>query len=206
MSDTKERILKTALKMFAEKGYEAVSVSEISGELGLTKGALYRHYKNKRDIFDSIVKKMFAVDEENSKKHNVPEKKYDDNPSSYEDISLESLRDFTVTQFRFWTKDEFASDFRKMLILEQYRNPELAELYRSCMTVGPVSYTEDIFRKMTENGILKPDDPKRLAVEFYAPMFLLINMSDGAPKTAETENLLKQHIEQFIKEKGKEKL
>lgn len=204
MSDTKEKILKTALKMFAEKGYEAVSVSEISGELGITKGALYRHYKNKRDIFDSIVGRMFTIDEENSKKHSVPDKKYEDEPGSYEDISFESLKEFTVSQFRFWTGDEFASDFRKMLMLEQYRNPEIAELYRNCLTSGPVSYTEDIFRKMAENGILKPDDPKRLAVEFYAPMFLLINMSDGTPEKAEAEKLLKQHIEQFIKEKGME--
>ena len=32
-------------------GYEAVCVSTIAGELGMTKGALYKHYKNKRDIF-----------------------------------------------------------------------------------------------------------------------------------------------------------
>ena len=41
--------------LFARDGYEAVSVSMIAGELGITKGALYRHYKNKQDIFDSIV-------------------------------------------------------------------------------------------------------------------------------------------------------
>ena len=91
-----------------------------------------------------------------------------------------------------------------MLMLEQYRNPEIAELYRNCLTTGPVSYTEDIFRRMTENGTMEPGDPKRLAVEFYAPMFLLINMTDGTSEKAEAENLLKRHIEQFIKEKGKE--
>lgn len=46
MSDTKERILMTALGLFARDGYEAVSVSRIAGELGMTKGALYKHYKN----------------------------------------------------------------------------------------------------------------------------------------------------------------
>ena len=49
MSDTKEKILFTALRLFARDGYEAVSVSAIAGELGMTKGALYKHYKNKRD-------------------------------------------------------------------------------------------------------------------------------------------------------------
>ena len=58
MKDTKEKILESALKLFAADGYEAVSVSMIAGELGITKGALYRHYKNKRDIFGSILKRM----------------------------------------------------------------------------------------------------------------------------------------------------
>lgn len=64
MTDTKERILQTALRLFAEDGYEAVSVSTIAGELGMTKGALYKHYKNKQDIFDSIVARMEQRDAE----------------------------------------------------------------------------------------------------------------------------------------------
>lgn len=39
--NTKEKILVTALRLFAVYGYEAVSVSQIAGELGITKGALY---------------------------------------------------------------------------------------------------------------------------------------------------------------------
>ena len=42
MNDTKERILTTALRLFARDGYEAVSVSDIAQALGMTKGALYR--------------------------------------------------------------------------------------------------------------------------------------------------------------------
>ena len=61
MTDTKERIMQTALDMFSCRGYEAVSVSDIAGELGITKGALYRHYKSKRDIFDHIIAHMETV-------------------------------------------------------------------------------------------------------------------------------------------------
>ena len=59
MTDTKENILMTALYLFARDGYEAVSVSAIAGELGMTKGALYRHYKNKRDIDSRILKEAY---------------------------------------------------------------------------------------------------------------------------------------------------
>ena len=50
MGNRKEEILIVALHLFARDGYEAVSVSKIAGELDMTKGALYRHYKSKRDI------------------------------------------------------------------------------------------------------------------------------------------------------------
>ena len=76
MTDTKEKILTASHKLFSKRGYEAVSVSEIAGELGITKGELYRHYKNKRDIFDSIVKRMFELDKENSQQHDMPTEKY----------------------------------------------------------------------------------------------------------------------------------
>ena len=58
MGNRKEEILIVALHLFAREGYEAVSVSQIAGELDMTKGALYRHYKSKRDIFDCIVQRM----------------------------------------------------------------------------------------------------------------------------------------------------
>ena len=58
MGNTKEEILLVSLHLFAQDGYEAVSVSQIAGELGITKGALYRHYQSKRDIFDHILARM----------------------------------------------------------------------------------------------------------------------------------------------------
>ena len=117
MADTKEKILMTALHLFARDGYEAVSVRNIAEALGMTKGALYRHYKNKRDIFDSIVERMIRIDEERANAHQMPAEKYDTLPDAYENASLENIQKYTVEQFRFWTEDEFASHFRKMLTL-----------------------------------------------------------------------------------------
>ena len=86
MADTKENILITALHLFARDGYEAVSVSAIAAELGMTKGALYKHYKNKRDIFDSIVERMYQIDAQRSQKYEVPEEKHEVDPKAYENI------------------------------------------------------------------------------------------------------------------------
>ena len=198
MADTKENILHTALRLFARDGYEAASVSDIAGELGITKGALYRHYKNKQDIFDSIVQRMYKIDAERAKKFEVPEETFDRSPEAYRNTDMDKITAFIEAQFHFLTEDEFARNFRKMLILEQYRNPEIAELYQKCLVSGPVSYIEDLFREMMERGIWDKSDPKQLALEFYAPFYLLLSISDALPENKEPAKLLTVHIERFI--------
>ena len=204
MADTKERILRTALRLFARDGYEAVSVSAIAGELGMTKGALYKHYRNKRDIFDSIVERMVQIDAERSRQYAVPEETYEAAPAAYREVSIENIKEFTLAQFSFWTEDAFASDFRRMLTLEQYRSAEMAELYHQCISAGPVSYMADIFREMTADGLLRESEPSQLAVEYYAPMFLLIQLSDGAMDRQEARELLNRHIERFFRHNAAE--
>lgn len=53
--NTKERILDEALKLFAQSGYMGTSMNDIADRLGVTKAALYKHYKSKQEILDSIV-------------------------------------------------------------------------------------------------------------------------------------------------------
>jgi AcrR family transcriptional regulator len=196
--ETKENILHTALRLFARDGYEAASVSDIAGELGMTKGALYKHYKNKRDIFDSIVESMYQIDFERAKKYGVPEETFDKSPSAYRNTAVDKIKVFIEAQFYFWTEDEFASNFRKMLTLEQYRNHEITELYQKCLVSGPVSYMADLFREMMEQGIWSESNPKQLALEFYAPFYLLVSISDATPDKKEAAKLLMAHIERFI--------
>ena len=200
MTDTKENILMTALRLFAQNGYEAVSVSTIAGELGVTKGALYKHYKNKRDIFDSIVERMYQIDAERSRQYDVPEEKYELASNAYMNVSMENIKKFAIAQYEFWTTDKFASNFRKMLSLEQYRNIEMAKLYSSCITAGPVEYMQDIFREMMLKGLLREADPKQLALEFYAPLYLLISIADNSDDKANLLELLNNHIERFIQQ------
>ena len=198
MTDTKEKILETALRLFARYGYDAVSVSTIAGELGITKGALYRHYRNKRDIFDSVVERMYRIDAERSQEFCVPENA-DGSFSAGGAAAWDSLRRFTAAQFAFWTENAFARDFRRMLTLEQYRDDEMAELYRSCLTAGPVEYMTGVFANMAAAGLLRRGDERLLALEYCAPLFLLIQMSDRDADRTGYAALLDRHTEQFIR-------
>ncbi|SFB36748.1 DNA-binding transcriptional regulator, AcrR family [Acetitomaculum ruminis DSM 5522] len=189
MKTNKEEIMLTALKMFAKCGFEAVSTSMIAGELGITKGALYRHYKSKQEIFDSIIKKMFELDEKQANETNVPAKEYEEDAESYEKTSLEDLCEFVNIQFEYWTENEFALYFRRMITLEQYKNEEMKKLYRDMLVDGPVKYSEDLFREMLNNGQLnnkaKKTSARSLAIGLYAPLFLALKLYDTKESDSE---------------------
>ena len=57
---TVERILDVSLRLFLEKGYENTTIQDIVDELGgLTKGAVYHHFKSKEEIMDAVGDRMF---------------------------------------------------------------------------------------------------------------------------------------------------
>lgn len=96
MSNRKEEILIAALNLFARDGYEAVSVSQIAGELGMTKEALYRHYKSKKDIFNCIVERMKQQDSEQASDHDMPEDDKVRMPEKYETVSLDDFVKYNI--------------------------------------------------------------------------------------------------------------
>lgn len=196
MVNTKERILRIALRLFSRDGYEAVSISAIANEMKMTKSALYKHYRSKRDIFDSILERMSQMDSERAKEYDVPEGTVEEMEEAYRRTSIESIKTYTESQFRYWTENEFSADFRKMITLEQYRNSEMSQLYQQYFVAGPLQYMEDLFDKMPGRN----DDAKLLALHLYAPVFTLYSVYDGAKDKNAVFALLKKHIATFTGE------
>ena len=192
--DTKERILETALELFAQSGYLGTSMSDIAKELGITKGALYKHYASKQEILDSIVERMNKMDYERAEEYEMPETKPDGFAEAYLHTPIEKIRAYGMPQFDHWTKESFPSDFRKMLTLEQYRDPKLKQLYHDYLATGPTEYMAAIFRKLTDSE----EAAMQLALEFYGPMFLLYSVYDGASDKDSIAPMLSAHIDRFI--------
>ena len=195
MCTTKEKILLTSLKLFAQDGYEAVSISKISGELGMAKSALYKHYKNKRDIFDSIINRMDELDYERAREYNMPDGNMDEIIKEYRNISTDKIRIYTEAQFKHWTEEEFSYLFRRMLTLEQYRNQEMSDLYQKYLVSGPIDYMTYLFAGITG----KKEEAKQLAIEFYGPIFLMYSLYDNKREGDDLTEMLKNHVERFSK-------
>ena len=194
MGNRKEEILIVALHLFARDGYEAVSVSQIAGELDMTKGALYRHYKSKRDIFDCIVQRMEQQDSEQARQNEVPEESIEKVPEEYQNVSVKDFVGYSKSMFEYWTEDDFASSFRKMLTLEQFRNEEMQNLYQQYLVSGPAEYVKDLFKNM------EIKNPEEEAVKFYANMFFYYNVYDGAADKAKAKCQFEQMLDKIVEE------
>ena len=194
MGNRKEEILIVALHLFARDGYEAVSVSQIAGELDMTKGALYRHYKSKRDIFDCIVQRMEQQDSEQARQNEVPEESIEKVPEEYQNVSVEDFVGYSKSMFEYWTEDDFASSFRKMLTLEQFRNEEMQNLYQQYLVSGPAEYVKDLFKNME----IKNSEEK--AVKFYANMFFYYSVYDGATDKTKAKCQFEYMLDKIVEE------
>ena len=192
--DTKERILDAALELFARCGYLGTSMSDIAKQLGITKAALYKHYASKQEILDRRVERMDEMDRERAREYEIPEAEPDGFAEAYLRIPAEKIRAYSAAQFYHWTRETFPANFRKMLMLEQYRAPELARLYQNYLAAGPVEYMAAIFRKLTDSD----DTAMQLALEFYGPMYLLYSVYDAAEEKSGVSSMLDAHIEWFI--------
>ena len=192
--DTKERIMETALELFAEKGYLGTSMNDIAKQLGFTKAALYRHYTGKQEILNRIVERMNEMDYERAKQFEMPEGNLTEIVAAYQKTPIEKVRAYSKAQFLHWTEEEFSSRFRKMLTLEQYRDPEMAQLYQKYLATGPVDYMAAIFCGLTDSE----EAAQYLALEFYGPMFLLYSVSDSGAEQEQVLSLLDAHIDRFI--------
>ncbi len=192
-TDTKERILNEALKLFAEKGYEATGVTDIAESVGIKAPSLYKHYKSKKDIFDGIIERVSEMDKEQAKEHEMPEETIEAAEDSYKNVPFEKICEFTKAMFLHWTEEDFSGCFRKLVTLEQYKSPEMGKLYQQYISGGPVKYMADIFSAVAESE----SEALLLAIEFYGPIYLLYSIYDDTSDVKSAMELIERHIQSF---------
>lgn len=90
---TKDRILDSALTLFSEKGYDGVGVDLIAENAGIKGPSLYKHFKGKEDILETLIEKAESYYEACFGSVNNPGK----TPSSMEELVTLSLKRIQFT-------------------------------------------------------------------------------------------------------------
>lgn len=197
---TKEKIAQVALDMFSVRGYEAVSIRDIAGAVGIKESSIYNHYKNKQAIFDALVE----ANEQRGRDIFGPLHLTDTPGLELMGMdflhSHELLSRLTADVFLRYITEEGLRKFRQMLVIEQFRSPEARRVYLDVFVEQPISFQAALFAKLMEAGFFHPGDPAAAATQFYAPIFLLFSHYDGSEVD---ENAVRERIHAHVAQFGR---
>lgn len=203
--NTKQRILDAALTLFSQNGYANVYVGQIAEVVGIKAPSLYKHYKSKQDIFQAILDEMKSRYDAQAAALNMNGSNAVADANTFAAVSEDGLVRMGMGLFMYFLHDDYAQRFRKMLTVEQFRDPDLAQLFGRQYADDPLAYQALMFSMLEKNGVLKEQDPNVMAIQFYAPIYMLLTMCDREPhREAELTVLLEQHIRQFSRIYSKE--
>ena len=196
---TKELILKKALELFSERGYDSVSVGEIASAVGIKAPSLYNHYKSKEEIFQAIVSDTAERYAKGTDKIDIHVENVSKDIPSFKKIASESLTEKVRQIFLYSLHDETVSRFRKMMTIEQFRSEKLAKLYSERYVDRMIAYHADIFRSLIAAGEIVNEDPITLATSYVSPIIMLLGVCDRQPeREAECLDKLEKHVKLFF--------
>lgn len=191
---TREKIINESLTLFSVKGFNAISVRDIAKAVGIKASSLYNHFKNKQDIFDTIVR-IYSEYISNFFSNMIMET--DKNGIMLDKIKCTDDQFFirSLDIFKFCLQDEYMVKFRKLLTIEQFNNSKIANLYSKLFIDDILNFQSKIFESLMASNILIKKDPYTLALQFYSPVFLLFYKHDSV--TDKDIISLKKHITEF---------
>ena len=191
--NTKQGILEAALELFSVQGFEATSISQIASAVGIRKASLYSHFESKQAILDALVRDVL----DQYAAHSIfarPDGDSEDAPTP------ESTERVILEQLRYILHDPHISRARKMLVVEQFRNPELAQLQTRQNYTDVLAYFTSLVERLIRSDVLAGEDPGIMAAQLCLPISAWINLCDREPeREAEVMELVRRHVRQFFR-------
>ena len=194
--NTKQEILEAALDLFSVQGFEATSISQIASAVGIRKASLYSHFESKQAILDALVQDVLMQYGEHSIFAKTDWEKAAEGIPATPDAAVQMIQG----QLRYILQDPYISRARKMLVIEQFQNPELAQLQTKQNYADVMQYFTGLMKQLIRQGVLAGDDPQIMAAQFCLPVSAWINLCDREPeREQEVMELVEKHIRQFFR-------
>lgn len=175
---TKERIELEALDLFSTNGYAGVSIRDIASRVGIKESSIYKHYKGKEEIFNTI--KEHYLEKTNSVFSGLSE-----NPSAFADISGQFLINMMKTTFQAFASDAYISKCRKLFMISAPGNSEIGKIYALNFITNPIMFNTKIFLNVVASVGHTDMDAQVMAYQFYSPIFCILQEYDNEVLTME---------------------
>ena len=194
---TKQKIIIEALRLFSAQGYDGASMRDIAEAVGIKGASIYNHFKGKEDIFNGIFEEMTKRYDAAAAATGIPPSANKRAFDAYSEMGVERLLDIADAVFSFYTQDEFALMFRKLLAQEKHRSPIAAKYFKEYYLEAPLDFQRQIFEGMQENGKFPGYDAAAMALHFYGPIFYILCKFDSGYSCEECDETIKEHVRSF---------
>ena len=152
MNKTKRKIFETSMKLFAEKGYDATSIEEITATVGVAKGTLYYHFSSKEEIFDFLVEEGIKLLQNSI---DIKTAKY----TNY----IDKIKAIVLIQIKIIVKYEDLIT----ILLSQFWGNELRHQKCQKHIFEYINKIENIVKEGMEAGQIKEGNPQAISSEIY---------------------------------------
>ena len=152
MNKTKRKIFETSMKLFAEKGYEATSIEEITATVGVAKGTLYYHFSSKEEIFNFLVEEGIKLLQNSV---DIKTAKF----SNY----IDKIKAIVLIQIKIVDKYE---DLITILLSQFWGNEARNQKCKNQIFLY-INKIEEIVKQGIEKGEIKQGEPHAIASEIY---------------------------------------
>ena len=164
--------------------------------MGIRKASLYSHFENKQAILDALVQEVL----EQYEMHSVFAKTDWEKDSGNLPLTPDEAVQMIGEQIRYILHNSTVSRARKMLVIEQFQNPDLAKLQTKQNYSDVLGYFTGLVKQLIRQGVLAEDDPEIMAAQFCLPISVWINLCDReTDREPEVMKLVEKHIRQFFR-------
>lgn len=153
MNKTKRKIFETSMKLFAEKGYDATSIDEITSAVGVAKGTLYYHFSSKEEIFNFLVEEGMKL-----LKNSIEIK------TSKCDNIIDKLKAISLIQLKTVKKYENLL----MIVLSQALGTDSRNIFCKNKVIEYIDVVQNIIEEGQKNGELEKLDSEIMASELFS--------------------------------------
>lgn len=162
--DTKERIAQTAIDLFSQYGFAAVSIRDICRAAGVKESTIYYHFTNKQAILDELLGRVDEIADQKQARF---------------DAALERAEHVTQEEIIF-VAQRLLDDYLlhpsvfpliRMLSMERIHDEKAEQKYRHIVFCMPLEQQQRVFERMISRGLIKPCDAEAVSRLFYGVIY-----------------------------------
>jgi AcrR family transcriptional regulator len=157
---TKEKIFEASLDLFAQKGFDAVSMREIAEAVGIKKASLYSHFSGKDELLEKLLEYPMTM------LMNIGPQDFDAEQTIIS-MGVEGFMTMSSGVFNRWIASPEMDKIWRVICIELYHSEPMKAFYEK-FTGEAIVFWRSNFSIMLKHKLIKPSDPDVLAQEYLS--------------------------------------